>query len=122
MAARRWVFIVALLGLALTGSVAASGVASPSRRSDNAVMAADASAHHDGLVPIGPPAGALTAITRSQRQPLSKQLAAFVLVFVVIVTAMRRPRRLLLPRPITETPGPSIRRRGPPQACFSASI
>jgi hypothetical protein len=121
MAARRWVFVVALLGLGLTGSVAAAGVTG-ARRSENAVFTIDASAHHDGLVPVGPPAGALTAVTRNQRQQFSKLLAVVVLVFAVIVTGARRRRRLWRPRPITETPGTSIRRRGPPQACFSASI
>jgi hypothetical protein len=121
MAARRWVFVVALLGLALAGSVAAGGVTG-ARRSENAVFSVDTSAHHDGLAPIGSPAGALTAVTRNQRQPFSKLLAAVVLVFAVIVTGARRTRRLWLPRPITETPGTSIRRRGPPYVCFSASI
>jgi hypothetical protein len=120
MAQRRWlVLIFALLSLGLTGSSAATGFT----RSEHAMdVPAFTSVHGDGLVPIAPATGALTAIIRNHRQPFFKLLAGFVLVFVVVVASARGATRRRPPRPVTETPGPSIRRRGPPAACFSASI
>jgi hypothetical protein len=123
MASRRWLVLVfALLALALAGSSAASGFTSVGRAATATVTATHEPLRQDGLLPITPPSGVLTAVTRNQRQPLSKLLAAFVLIFTIAVVQvrlvlLRRPRRV-----ITETPGPSIRRRGPPAACFSASI
>jgi hypothetical protein len=109
--------------LALAGSNAASGFARAGRIGDApAVVATHESPPVDGLVPVTPPAGALTAVIRDHRQPLSKLLVALLVIVTVTVAPARSLLRRRRPPLVTDAPGPSIRRRGPPATCFSASI
>ena len=109
----RWFVVVfALLGMALASPAAGARVAfDPS-----------VSAHHDGLAPIVPPTGSVSALTRNQRQPLSKLLAAVALLIVAVTTRLPAVSRRRRTNAVVDLVATAVRRRGPPQHCFSASI
>jgi hypothetical protein len=119
MATRCWrVLILLLLGVALLGSSAASGGTNPDHASSHWVGATNSFPYQHELAPTGV-TGVLTPARTDHAPPLSKLLCAVILALVVAVPLRRHVRRFD-PAVVNQSPGPSIRRRGPPAVCFSA--